>query len=317
MNTSDFIDAVKRAISVPTYQGRYSPDDFLALANEEQQITVLPMLTSVRENYNVTTSNIPSIAGTGSYRIPRRAVARAVREIWYQDGPSNESTYNLAQLNLEDGFQYQNGTGAPSYFSLEGDKIKLFPAPSQDGVLIVKYVIQLAKLVKTSRTAVITSLTDSTVSSTIALPANITISAGSNLVDITSYQPGYQISVADVLVTNIANGLTLTLDGFSPTVTLASQDVVQFDVVSTAGETSIIQLPDELHPVLVHATSVRILQGLSQPDRLKQEQEQLTKSVAAANSLLQPRSEGESYKVFQKNGLLRGRFSARFPRTQI
>lgn len=317
LNTTDFLTAVKRAIGVPTYQGRFSDNDMLAFANEEQKIKILPMLTSVRENYNVSTYEIAVTAGTNGYRIPSRSVGRGVRDILYRPNSDPQSLYSVSQINLEDSWRFDYNTGSPAYFVIEGDKIKLFPTPDQDATLVVKVVLQLADLVAVSRTAKIASFTDNTITLATNCPANITINSGSNEIDVTLHLPGYQVLVPNAVVTNIANNLTLTLNGFSPTNPLSNYEISQFDVVSTAGETSILQLPDELQPVLIHATAARVLEGLSNPERLKAQKDKLVEVVASANEIMQPRSEGENIKVFPRNGLLRGRGAQRFPRTQI
>lgn len=316
LNTTDFLTSVKRAIGVPTYQGRFSDNDMLALANEEQKIKILPILTSVRENYNVATYNIPIVAGVSSYRIPARSVGRGVRDLLYLTG-DNENISNLSQLSLEDAWQFRFNTGTPSYFVLEGDKIVLYPTPQVAATLICKVVLQLASLVAVSRTAPIQSVTDNTITLISNCPANITIANGFNEIDVTLHLPGYQVLVANAVVSNIANQLTLTVNGFDAVNSLLNYDITQFDVVSTAGETSLLQLPDELQPVLIHATAARILEGLSNPDRLKQQKDKVTEVTASANEILMPRSEGENVKVFSRNGLLRGRSNSRFPRTQI
>jgi hypothetical protein len=316
LNTTDFVTAVKRAIGVPTYQGRFSDNDMLALANEEQKIKILPILTSVRENYNVATINITTVAGQAAYRIPARAVGRGVRDLLYRS-TDGQNIQNLSQLNLEDAWQFSFNNGTPSYFVLEGDKIVLYPTPQVPAILVCKVVFQLASLVQVTRTAGIASVTDDTLTLASNCPQNITIATGANEVDVTLHMPGYQVLVANAVVTNIANQTVLTLAGFSPTNSLLDYDITQFDIVSTAGETSILQIPDELQPVLIHATAARVLEGLSNPDRLKMQKEKVVEVTASANEILMPRSEGENLKVFPRNGLLRGRRGRQFPRTQI
>lgn len=317
MNTSDFIASVKRAISVPTYQGRYSDDDFLAIANEEQQITILPLLTSMREDYLTVTENIAVTAGTSLYQIPRRAAGTTLRTVWFNNAEG--STYSLYRPDLEDSYRFNNnGAGSPQGFVVIGDQIQLRPTPAVDASLTLIYTIQPSKLVKTSRTVTINSLTANTVTSLITVPNNVTTNAGSNQIDITSYRPGYRMLVKNAQVTNIASNLTLTIAGFDVSNTLASAGVVQFDVLSTAGETSILQMPDEIQPVLILSTGQRILQGLGMPDRIEQIKQRLDQAKRAANDLLQPRVDGELPKVFNRNGLLQSRYTfRRFPSVTV
>lgn len=315
MTTTQFIASVKRAISIPTYQGRFNDDDFLAFANEEQLSMVQPLLTAMRENYNLTSSTTAVVASTAKYAIPARAMGRAIVQCEYL-ATANGNYYNLPQLKVEEAYMF-GGTGQsgdPTGFYIEGDKIVLVPTPARAGTLKVRFNIQMAKLVKTNRTLTLSSLTNDTVTaSETSVPSNIALTAGSNKIDITNHTPGYQAIITDVTVTNITS-VTLTLSGYSATNTLASNGIEQFNIISTAGETSILQMPDELQPVLIHATAVRILEGLAVPDRLQMAKEQLQKFVSAANRLMEPRVEGALEKVFSKNGLIRNRWaSSRYP----
>jgi hypothetical protein len=83
----------------------------------------------------------------------------------------------------------------------------------------------------------------------------------------------------DLTITNIT-GLVITVSGFTGTA-LSGVDVD--DVVSTALETSIVQLPDEAAVVLIHATAVRVLEALSIPDQMKMAEDK----AAAKDSRLQ------------------------------
>jgi hypothetical protein len=90
------------------------------------------------------------------------------------------------------------------------------------------------------------------------------------------------------------------------------------DVVSTALETSIVQLPDEAAVVLIHATAVRVLEALSIPDQMKIAEEKLQQKIRACREILAPRVEGSLPKVIQRDGLLRGRSTVRrFPSVSV
>jgi len=99
MNTSEFIVACQRAIGVPTYQGRFSDDDFLALANEEMRLTVVPLMTSARREHAVVTKEQTLTVGTDAYRIPERAAARALRDVFYQGTDLNTVSHQAKQLH--------------------------------------------------------------------------------------------------------------------------------------------------------------------------------------------------------------------------
>lgn len=317
MNTTEFLQAVKRAMTVPTYQARYSDTDMLAIADEEMRNTITPMLKSMREEYMVRYVDIPTVEDQMEYQIPRRALGMVLREVWYlQNGGAQFQ--NMPRIHLENSFYYvgtpanPNVAANPFGFFLRNDKIAIVPTPQNVGTLRLWYFLKPSKLVLPTRTVTIESLTYNTVSSLTNIPSNISTDPGKETVDITSYRPGYNVTVLDGTVAQLPSTTSVELAGYTPSATLADEGVVQFDVLSTAGETSIIQLPDEIQTVLIFATAHRILQGLGFPEQIEMMQGRLEKAIRAANELIQPRVEGELQKIVPRNGLLRNRWG-RFP----
>lgn len=298
MDSSQFLNAVKRAITVPQYQARFTDDDLLALANEEQETFVVPMVLSLREEYFVVREEQDVVSGQTKVNIPERSMGRSLREIHFKIASGNY--YNLPRYAIEDVYPYLNTavTGNPTGFYIMSDAIYLAPTSNTAGTIALWYFLRPNSIVSTSRTGTITALTDSTVTLN-KVPSNITVGSA---IDITSYKPGYQISHKDVTVSNIS-GKTLTLDGFDATDPITN--VVVGDSVSTALETSVIQLPTEVQNVLIWAVCVRVLEALAIPEQLKIAQDKLKVNVQSCSELLTPRIEGELPKVIQVNNLLR------------
>lgn len=311
MDTNAFLLAVDRAITVPNYQPRFSQSDLLALANEEQQSMIVPMIVALREEFFVFREELSVTAGTLSFRIPERAIGRTLREIQYQNAAGGTLVYDLPRISIEDSYRFTNlGQGTPNGFMIEGDSIRLLPTPSSDGNAILYTLRKPSDLVLPSRTATITSFGTNTITVS-KVPSNFTI--GSKI-DITDCRPSYPLIYKDLTITNIT-GLVLTVSGFSGT---ALADLEAGDSVSTKLETSIVQLPDEATTVLVHATAVRVLEALSIPDQMKVAEEKLQQKIRACREILSPRVEGSTPKVIQRDGLLRGRVTVRrFPSVSV
>jgi hypothetical protein len=143
------------------------------------------------------------------------------------------------------------------------------------------------------------------------VPSNLTI--GSKI-DVTDNKPAYPLVYKDLTITNIS-GVVITVSGFTGTA-LSGVDVD--DVVSTALETSIVQLPDEAAIVLIHATAVRVLEALSIPDQMKIAEDKMQQKIRACREILSPRVEGSIPKIIQRDGLLRGRSTVRrFPAVSV
>ena len=311
MDTTSFLAAVDRAITVPNYQPRFSQSDILALANEEQQSLVVPMIVALREEFFVFRDTLSITAGDYGFRIPERAIGRTLREIQYRNQTGGTLVYDLPRIAIEDSYRFTNlGTGTPNGFMIEGDTIRLLPTPSSDGEVILYTLRKPNSLVLNSRTAVVTAVGTNTITLS-KVPSNLTI--GSKI-DVTDNKPSYPLVQKDLTITNIT-GLVLTVSGFTGTA-LSGVDVD--DVVSTALETSIVQLPDEAAVVLIHATAVRVLEALSIPDQMKMAEDKLQQKIRACREILSPRVEGSIPKIIQRDGLLRGRTTVRrFPSVSV
>lgn len=311
MDTTSFLAAVDRAITVPNYQPRFSQTDLLALANEEQQSLVVPMIVALREEFFVFRDVLTINAGDYGFRIPERAIGRTLREIQYRNLAGGNLVYDLPRISIEDSYRFTNlGQGTPNGFMVEGDTIRLLPTPSSNGEVVLYTLRKPSNLVLDSRTAKVTGVGTNTITLT-KVPSNLTI--GSKI-DVTDNKPSYPLVQKDLTITNIT-GLVLTVSGFTGTA-LSGVDVD--DVVSTALETSIVQLPDEAATVLVHATAVRVLEALSIPDQMKIVEDKLQQKIRACREILSPRVEGSVPKIIQRDGLLRGRVTVRrFPSVSV
>jgi hypothetical protein len=296
---------------VPNYQPRFSQSDILALANEEQQSLVVPMIVALREEFFVFRETLSITAGDFGFRIPERAIGRTLREIQYRNQTGGTLVYDLPRISIEDSYRFTNlGSGTPNGFMVEGDTIRLLPAPSSDGEVILFMLRKPSSLVLNSRTAVVTAVGTNTITLS-KVPSNLTI--GSKI-DITDNKPAYPLVYKDLTITNIS-GVVITVSGFTGTA-LSGVDVD--DVVSTALETSIVQLPDEAAIVLIHATAVRVLEALSIPDQMKIAEDKMQQKIRACREILSPRVEGSIPKIIQRDGLLRGRSTVRrFPAVSV
>lgn len=303
MKSGEFLSAVKRAITVPTYQPRFTDPDLLDLGNEEQRTSIVPMVMSLREDYFIVRSTQAVAIGTGAISIPTRAVGRTLRDLLLAS--SNGPYYSLPRYSLEDSYMWRNnGTGSPQGFVIVDDSFELLPAPSSPCTLEVLWAIQPSKIVPESRAADVLSVgVDSIVLSRI--PSNITVGS---LVDVTMGRAGYRTIYRDLTVSNISS-TTVTLAGF--TVASPIANVQAGDSVSTAFETAVLQIPDEARDVLIQSTSVRVLEALNIPDQLEAAQRILDRKIKACRDLMTPRVEGAVQKIINRNGLLRGRVNGR------
>ncbi len=309
MNTSEFLASLARAITGPTYQPRFSTDDYIALANECMVDTVVPEIRSCREEYFVNKTEVDVVAGQEKIPIPNRSVGRTLREIHWQG--DSQTTINLPRIQIEDVFTYTNlGNGTPAGFYMMADGVYPLPIPSQPGTCILYYNQYPNNIVPVSQTATVESVGDSTITVT-TLP-NIFI-IGTEI-DVISGTPGYQLAIDSATISNVS-GTTITLAGYSPSNPIIG--VAAGDCVSITGTTSIIQLPLEGSLCLVQATALRVVETLAIAEHITIKKERYEKVLANLYDSLTPRVAGEMPVVYNNNGLLRGRLLRTFPAVTV
>lgn len=156
--SATLIEAVQRRASVPINQSTFSNDDFLALANEEIQTLVLPLIMNMHEDYYSHTEIVPIISNQSRYPVPPRAVGQELRDAFYLDNGGN--IRELTRLEEDDRAYYQNG-GSNNYvgFYFEGNDVVMSPPIQQGatGSLMLVYFFRPNQLVEQTRTGTIAS----------------------------------------------------------------------------------------------------------------------------------------------------------------
>lgn len=320
MNTTELLSAIKRSITIPTYQARFSDQDILDLANEEQISTIVPIVTSLQEEFFCIFEPTTVPLGSEKIQIPERAAGRNLREIHYK---TDQSVYNLPRFQVTESFRWsQYTTGNPSGFYILGDYIYLVPVPQSDGILNLYYPMNPNKLVEVDNTNTISSVTNDTVGNNYYVTVSSAIATGiaiGSLVDITQYKAGYSVLYKDLTVINKSSRdiyLSNPVTAFSATNLITGVNAL--DSISLAQETSIVQLPNEATQCLIQATAVRVLEALAIPEQLRIAMDVYARKVAACQRALAPRVDGEGQKIVNRNGLLRGRYNTRrFPSIRV
>jgi len=311
MNIETLIESIKRSITIPSYQARFQDQDLIDLANEEQESTIVPMITSLQENFFLTYEDVSVAASTQSVQIPYRAAGRSVVAIYSKK--DDGSLIPLTKYEVTDMHLWNTGDAASPYgFYIMGDCINLVPVPSKAVVIRFIYPAYPSTLVL-DRSNTILSVTNAVGGSYVTATATIvnTISIG-DTVDITQYRPGYKIVYKDALVSNISNNL-LYLNGYNDVTPLTG--IVANDGVSLSNETCIVQLPNEATQCLIHAVAIRVLQAMKidSPETM----EVYMRKVEACKRALSPRVDGSPSKIINRNGLLNGRNIRRFPSLKV
>jgi hypothetical protein len=193
---------------------------------------------------------------------------------------------------------YHQGTDV-SKFYVENDSI-VFPAVTgsmQAGYIEMSYYLRPNKLVRASRVGIIADIDRTngiiTISNNI-FPSNITV--GSQ-VDFLQAKPMYKNQGWDIDVVSV--------NTTTKQITLATADIpdtlVVGDLIATAGETIIPQIPTELMSFLAQCIALRILEAQGDIDNYKAASDKLKQMSDNLVSLIDSRTEGNPQKFNNNN----------------
>lgn len=279
MNSDELLVSVKRATALPSSQIRLSDADVLALADEEIQTKLLPMLTELRNEYLVLSESTALTAGRTEYPIPYRAIGRTLRDVTIERSGGVDT---LPYVQPEDSRQ-----GSTLGFYLRADKLVLTSAQST-GTLRLYYELRPSRLVTLAECARVASFSSTAVVVT-SLPAIIVTGA---TVDCLEARSGHTLLGMDLPVTNVA-GTTLSLS--VPTT------LVVGDYIALAETSPVIMLPQEMHQVLAQAVAVRVLESIGDFEALASHQTRLMEKMTAVRSLLTPRVRGAAHVIINQS----------------
>lgn len=321
MRTAELLEDIKRHISVPTYQPRFSDHDVLEIANGAQRMEVCDLLSSLREEFFVVDETM-TVVGTAtsllnscSVQIPERAIGRTIRDIWLSTKSStNLDDYKtLIKIELDELLEFRSTTNTDGSFGFyyKNDRIYAHPPSTADQYIILKYLQRPSEIVSEDYTADIVSFTHDTLT-VLAVPDNIV--AGSKI-DITQVNAGFGVVLKDAVV-SATSATTISVSGYSLTNPLSG--FAAGDVVSTARQTSVVQLPEDAHHVLLWAVCVDIESSIGVDRFIQIAQKRYDEVVQSCRNLCSPRAENSRPKIVNQRGLLRSNLGARkFPTVTV
>lgn len=302
VTSSEFLEKVKRAVTIPASQIRFSDANILEFADEETQATILPALLSIRQEFLVRKDIIPIVSEQAEYKIPYRAIGRTLRAIKIAT-TDDQVIRNLAHVVLDEAYQFSpNLFGEPMAFRIQGENVVLMPIPSVDSgqyVIWAYYELAPSNLVDESECSAITSFDAGT--GVVNIASSITGFTSGAIMDIIDYQTGNSVKKVDITNVSVA-GTVVTFDPDD-----LPSDLAVGDYLALSNETPVIQLPEELHQSLVQAVVCRLLEAQGDFEGLQAAEMKLGKKLEAAMVLLTPRVEGSPQVVICRTGLLRQR----------
>lgn len=274
ITTLNLLDMIKRRSFMPASSITFTDTELLAIADEEIQTVLTPMLMSVKEDYFVDWTDFAVTANSQTIDIPHRSIGLKVKEIHFIS--ASGQIKNLPRRDVNH-YLSTTATGEPESFSIEANQIKLWPIPATtSGTIRVYLFLRPNSLVEAASSIIITAFDSG--AGTIELTSTPSGWTSSLLYDVISKEGGHPCREFNMVCT-LVSGTTFTFSTSLP------NNIAVGDEICVSETTGLVQLPPEFVPILAQSVSVQMLEATSQPgagvqrDRLKMMLDQAQKTI--------------------------------------
>ena len=306
--TAQLIADVRRQIMLPATATLGLEDaDLLSAADVEMQSRILPLILSVNSEYNVQTIDVGIVNGQAQYRMPLRAAGSKLRDIRYIIGATMMS---LPLINIEEVQNWNTlATGPAQGFYMQAASVNIVPVPSV-GVLRMRYYAQHKQFVlwdgvDSSVASVITSPTYST---TVTPNDTLTLQtsgafvpvAGQKYDIISAAQPYEHLTLSTPCTADpLAGPYTLLAPSVASTRACVSlsPNITEGDLIVPAGQSPVVQLPDEVYQLLVTRTCIQLLVQVGDLERAAGLETIFKRQSEDFLKMFSPRSDGTPHKM--------------------
>jgi len=300
--TEDLVEQIKDNTSTEFAQGRFSRDTVINLCNQETIKRIRPIVSDLQAEFFVVNKTVALVAGDQKIRLPKRAAARGLRDLYLLVGTDR---YPLDQMTRESSILTETtGQGIPMGFYFDADAITLDCPVSQACTLVLLLEVSPGSLVLSSAVTTVTS-----------------VDFTSGVVTVAGTPSGYGGTVEYDFVQQLGFGNAALAVGVTPltvvgtTYTFTASELPTTlrvgDYLTLAGQTPVPNMPDEAVVTLIHAVSCRIFKMRGDTTMLGAEQAELTNSIIYLERALSDRAEGARTTLVPSSSLLR---SSRFRR---
>jgi hypothetical protein len=291
----DLIAHIKNKAAIPSTLGAgLTKEDILRYMNDEMRYYIIPLITSVREEFFVTYTD--TVMGTSStFPIPAAALGNKLRDILRID--SNGNKFSIARIEPEDLPRFNMYANYIRGFYIEGNNIKVIGNMNTTDQIRLSYFKRPNDLVLYNGTSVYGAAKISVlggggaVTTAVTIPSTFTTSVTYDIIKAT---PLFDTVVASATASTAAGtGMVLS------STTGASMG----DYVCLAGESCIPQVPVECYPLLSERTVMKICQSLGDKDNYAIAKEEADVMKEMLLHLLSDRVEGENRKIINTDNL--------------
>lgn len=304
LTTNSLIASVRRRAMIPSNQSTFKEEDFLAFANEELDMGIVPHILSYHEDYLLQEAYITMSPSISEYPIPYRATGNKIREVSYVDVSGN--IFEMTRIGVGDLPFYQNGSSGMSNsgiraFYIEGDEIVILPLGRHAlvGQLKISYYLRPSLLVSESRVCKITDINTTTGVITVdKVPSNLTTPVE---MDFLQTKSPHKRIVLDITPTAV----DVTNKTFTFTPSAIPSTLVVGDQLAASEECSIPNIPDDLHSMLAQRVACRCLEALGDQQGLQAANLKLAEMEIKTGQIIDNRVEDAPQKIVNRHGFLR------------
>lgn len=299
--SSSLIEGIKRRASIPESQSTFDSEDFLAFANEELALALVPQIMVLHEDFLLYEETVPLVDDEYEYEIPYRAVGNKLRDVQYQTDDNHRG--EMTRIGIGDNFDsYRTlGLGRLKQYYIKNNLVVLSDqdGSTPTGNLLMIYYIKPSELVLEDRVAIITGI--NTTSGEITVASIPDVFSSSQQYDFYKVNSPHTVLNKDMNLTGLNNG--------SNTITFAPEDIPSKlkvgDHLSLAEECSIPQVPNDLTPMLEQLVACRVLESMGDTQGLQNALLKLQQMEKAAGIIIDNRVDDAPRKIVSRHGLLR------------
>lgn len=307
---SDFLNDVRREGMLPATSSDGTADsDILAQGQIELETRVVPLILRVREEYFNTIQDQTIEVSRSRYRLPRRAVGGAVRNVTMVRSDGTEKRLFHFELEYIKKYYSTITPGEPDGYYFRGDDVVLVPTPNITGCkLRIEFPTRPGRMTALTSNQYCT-LDGSTqwvdnggLTWEIEAIGSIAGSGSARPIDLFRADNGFQYFAVDVQA-------TISLDTGVNTVSISQASVPELQYwvpPANAGQTYIIALANYIHHVpvpvefqsfLVQCTVARMKRQLGELEQSAFHEGVVQKMAADIIAAVVPRDDGEPRKV--------------------
>lgn len=304
MDAIELIAAIRRSGQLPTNDPSYTDAVILEEATQALIERFMEPVTALRQGYWLQRSTITADPAntSGLYRLPARAVVQGVELIEIStNGGANYHPISLLTQTQSVGLN-DNTQGTPHSYVLEGDCVRLLPAPNMALLIRFRYYLRPPELI--TSVGPVCSVVSQPTANVIVVntdPASEGISTSTGL-DIQDADGSHEVVVVGAAITSItgAGPFTITLSDSS----IFTGRVSVGDLVRAPDQAALPMLVRELHRPLADYVAGVIRASKGDKDKSALLTQKAQNGIDRVVSAAQPRVKNSPF-VFRRNSYLR------------